>query len=171
VPWVKLDDGFVMHPKITGLSDRAFRTLVFALCFAARFLTDGVVPKHELARFSAAGLRDLLAAGLLEDHGASVQVHDFLDYNRSRAQWEEERRSAAERQAKSRRDRDRTSRRDFDSPVRVRGVPSEHLARARAQEGLPPAPQPPRFRGRCDECGFPVGHDPNCSHVTAGAER
>lgn len=90
--WVKIDDNFPDHPRVVGLSDRAFRTHVAGLCYSAKYLTDGHIPSSALRtigpRKSAQELED---AGLWQktDHGWVVR--DFLDYNPSRADVETER--------------------------------------------------------------------------------
>ena len=42
--WIKLDDNAVDHPKVAGLTDKAFRWWVRGMSYASRFLTDGVLP-------------------------------------------------------------------------------------------------------------------------------
>ena len=80
--WVKLDDGFPHHPKVVGLSDAAVRAYIESLCYAAQYLTDGIVPNPIAAN---GNLRDeLVAAGLWERLENSVRVHDYLVYNPSR---------------------------------------------------------------------------------------
>ena len=80
--WVKLDDGFPHHPKVIGLSDAAVRAYIESLCYAAQYLTDGLVPNPIAAN---GNLRDeLVAAGLWERLENSVRVHDYLVYNPSR---------------------------------------------------------------------------------------
>jgi len=83
VVWVKLDDGFPEHPKVAGLSDDAFRTHVEFLCYCARRLTDGLIPKR-LAE-SQAACQELLDAGVWDrGEDGSVWVHDYLDMNPSK---------------------------------------------------------------------------------------
>ena len=90
--WVKLDDNFPTHPRVVGLSDRTFRTHVTALCYCAKYLTDGHVPTSALRaigpRRSAVELEE---AGLWSktDHG--WMIRDFLDYNPSREDVETQR--------------------------------------------------------------------------------
>ncbi|HEX9640050.1 MAG TPA: hypothetical protein VGB13_01910 [Candidatus Krumholzibacteria bacterium] len=87
--WIKLDDGFAEHPKVIGLSDRAFRLHVAALCYVARNETDGhlplSVPRVLGVRTNPRLLGELLAAGLWKDNGVGGWViNDYLDYNPSR---------------------------------------------------------------------------------------
>lgn len=89
--WARLDDRFSEHPKIIGLSDRAFRLHVTAIVYAARNRTDGHVP-GPLARtwgYPARFVSELLAAGLWEKADGGYLIHDYLEYNPSRADLEE----------------------------------------------------------------------------------
>ena len=49
--WIKIDDSFPDHPKVIGLSDKAFRIHIEGLCYSGRFLTDGLIPMGVAARF------------------------------------------------------------------------------------------------------------------------
>ena len=89
--WVKLDDRFPMHPKVVGISDRAFRYHVIGLCYCAGALTDGRVPFGVVpgGRYVA----ELITAGLweLDQDGDAWFIHDYLLYNPTRAHVEQER--------------------------------------------------------------------------------
>jgi hypothetical protein len=110
--WVKVDDQMPEHPKVVGLSDKAFRSNVEGWCYASRYLTDGELPKAWVGRRAA---RDLIGAGLWhEGHGCGSAdengrpfcisgsgegyvIHDFLRYNPShdeRASERERKRAA-----------------------------------------------------------------------------
>jgi hypothetical protein len=84
VGWVKLDDGFPMHPKVVQLSFEARWAFIESLCYAARYQTDGVIPDAVAANGSVRA--ELLASGLWERLENSVSVHDYLDWNLSRRQ-------------------------------------------------------------------------------------
>jgi hypothetical protein len=105
--WAKFSDDFWCHPKVVGLSDRAFRLHVTAICWSAALETDGAVPRAMLAvlRGTPAAARELEAAGLWEQTAGGWCIHDFLEYNPSRSDLEErrERRSAANRENARRR--------------------------------------------------------------------
>ena len=84
VTWVRLDDRFTDHPKVVGLSDKSFRNFVDGLCYAARHLTDGRIPKAALPR-SKKSVEELVEARLWAlDEDGSVVVHDYLEWNPSR---------------------------------------------------------------------------------------
>lgn len=83
--WVKLDDGFTDHPKVIGLSDRAFRVHVRALCYCARFSPGvGLIPKIALPLMGATKpvVNELVAARLWDvaDSG-EMTIHDFPEFH------------------------------------------------------------------------------------------
>lgn len=97
--WVRIDDQMPDHPKLACLGDLAPLALalqVRALCYAARYLTDGRIPEGVLpqllqgfGRLKPAGVAwpDIMCrAGLWERDGDSYVIHDFLAYNPSRVE-------------------------------------------------------------------------------------
>jgi hypothetical protein len=131
VTWVRLDDSFADHPKLAGLDDRSFRFFVWCLCYSARHLTDGFVSEATLARpfgdHRATKKRDrdrvrmvLVRSGLWHEVEGGIQIHDFLDFNPSRASVLEERQRAAERQARWR-ERQKRKRNAVDNAVTDKG--------------------------------------------------
>lgn len=90
--WVKLDDGFVRHPRMVaaGLNGRAL--FIAGLCYCGAHLTDGMIPKaavRMLAAEAGVGLstaKRLVEVGSWIDRGDDYEVHDFLVYNPARAQ-------------------------------------------------------------------------------------
>ncbi len=105
--WLRLDDNFADHPKVGPLSDFAFRLHVTALCYCTRMATDGAIDYRSplLARSSKVDQRhvvdavnELIVAGLWEIGMAvgTYEIHDFLEYNTSRADREELSRKRAE---------------------------------------------------------------------------
>lgn len=91
--WLRVDDAFTDHPKIAGLSDRAFRAHVEGLVYCARYLTDGQVPRAKGPAPRVA--TELERAGLWSSTKRGWMIHDFLDYNPSRSD------TLAKREAKS----------------------------------------------------------------------
>lgn len=89
--YIRVHDGMPDHPKVEPLSDRAFRVLVETWCWSSRQLQDGRVPLAIWRRRTTARVRqELLDAGLVEELGADgVQMHDYLEHQRSRAQVQE----------------------------------------------------------------------------------
>lgn len=107
MPWVPLDDEFPEHPKNDALSDLAFRLKVAGICYSNRHLTDGLIPADKVPRlvprFKRSALNELLNASHWTYHEsiATYEIHDYLQWNKSRAQIEEE----SERQRKRARKR------------------------------------------------------------------
>lgn len=106
--WARFEDSFPEHPKVVGLSDKAFRLHVSAICYSTRNLTDGIVPPAVIPRLGGNrnAVRELAIAGLWE-HATDIEptgwrIHDFLTYNPSREKVERERQGSLQRQAKSR---------------------------------------------------------------------
>jgi len=107
MPWVKLDDNFVDHPKVSKLSDGAFRVHLSALSYASRNLTDGHVDRHLPRRLTnhlrvASFVRELVESGLWDETDDGYQIHDYLDFQPSRAEILERREKNAERKRRSR---------------------------------------------------------------------
>ena len=92
--WVKIDDGFADHPKVVGLSDKAFRRHITAMCYAARHLTDGHIPPPIAGSDKAT--RELVAAGIWDTNGTGYSIHDYLAYQPTRDEVEERRKARAE---------------------------------------------------------------------------
>jgi hypothetical protein len=96
--WIKLNDNVPRHPKIAGLSHRAFRYWINGLCYASEFLTDGSLPRAFQETVPLQAGRELIASGLWIRHAdGGISIHDYIDHQRSRDQVERERRRNAER--------------------------------------------------------------------------
>lgn len=101
---MKLDDGFWSNPKIMALGNEAAGVYTRMLSYCGQHLTDGHVA-DEVAKLicSKGGVFDKLKdSGLIERNGAGWIVSDFLEFNPSREQVENERRSSRERMRKLR---------------------------------------------------------------------
>jgi hypothetical protein len=87
--WARLDDGFYGHPKVLQAGLAATGLHVLAISYCSRYLTDGHVSTEfvrQTAGRSATKLaRNLVEAGLWECTDRGWIVHDYLDYNPSRA--------------------------------------------------------------------------------------
>src|SRR3990167_4950173 len=103
--WVRIDDGFADHPKIISAGPIAALIQIRSLCYTARHLTDGFIPRsavplltsglehigidyggtHELAIGEQANEIDwpriMILSGLWEENGSGFKIHDYLDYN------------------------------------------------------------------------------------------
>lgn len=88
MPWVRIDEHAMEHPKVAGLPDGAFRLWVVGLSYCQKFLTDGFIADaalRSLRAFSPKRQQELLTAGLWQAADGGVAIHDFLDWNESRA--------------------------------------------------------------------------------------
>jgi hypothetical protein len=112
--WVRLDDLFTDHPKIAAVGAIGAWLQVQALCYANRNLTDGFVPSGVAQSFLARGvIRDddrgvrwtlgehsgmqgadikdvdwpaiMVAARLWEYAPGGFQIHDYLEYQPTKA--------------------------------------------------------------------------------------
>lgn len=92
--WAKFDDLYDDNPKVRrafSLNAQAVSVHVLAITYSARHLTDGRVSEEWLrervphGRQRQAVLRVLVDAGLFDKNGTGYLVHDYLDYNPSRA--------------------------------------------------------------------------------------
>lgn len=86
--WVRLDDAFPEHPKVLALGDdyeAGVALHVRGLCYCARNLTDGHVPAR-MFREDAATIARLVEVGMWHEAEGGFVIHDYLDYNPSRAE-------------------------------------------------------------------------------------
>lgn len=89
-PFITVHDGMPDHPKIEGLSDAAFRLLVTTWCWCNRNRTDGMVKEASWSkRGTPKARRELIAAGLAAEVEDGVQMHDYLEHQRSAAEIDE----------------------------------------------------------------------------------
>jgi len=101
--WIRIDDQMVDHPKIVPLSDAAFRWVHRALSYANRFPADGVLPPAFLDQVPQAVRRDLVTRKVWErGHDGITRIHDYLEYQPSKAEVERQREDAKLRQRKRR---------------------------------------------------------------------
>jgi hypothetical protein len=122
MPYLNTDDGFPEHEKVDVLSDGAFRLHVAAMHFCAKHLTDGLVPVRRVSRlkpdYKRGQLGELLDGELWHKGGEGCGdehcpkgargfyvVHDYLEWNKSKAWWESKRRAEADRIAKWRQEK------------------------------------------------------------------
>jgi hypothetical protein len=97
MPWVNLDENFPEHPKNDSLTDGAFRLHVAGICYSNRHLTDGLIAANKVTRlvprFRQTALKELIDKGLWlrRDSIGCYEIHDYLQWNRSREEIESER--------------------------------------------------------------------------------
>lgn len=98
--WAKLDDSFHSHPKVRAAWNQSTTSIglhMLAIAFAAAYETDGKVPTWFVegvlpkARDRQSAIDALLETGMWSENGAGYAIHDFLDYNPSKAKLEDKR--------------------------------------------------------------------------------
>ena len=115
--WVKIDDQYADHPKVAAVGPLGMALHVAAMCYCAKYLTDGFVPDAILPRLinwdgisvvrngvtnavsNVEVTEEVTDAGLFDKVDGGVMVHDYLMYNPTREQALAERQANAERQA------------------------------------------------------------------------
>ena len=125
--WVKLDDNFPDHPKVDQLSEGAFRLYISSLCYAQKYLTDGLInfdrPPRLMARYRPKYVAELIDSGLWERRGRDYEIHDFTVFNHTRDYWEKKRAKDADRLAAWRAEQARLKEEEeSDEPRSIRGV-------------------------------------------------
>ena len=141
--WVKLDDQFPDHPKIEEVGGDAAWLYVCGLCYCARYLTDGKIPKGRVPRLSDRKnpeklARALVTAGMWFDGVDAYYVHDYLEFNPSREHVEREREKERVRKSRGRSAQGRDERGRVTNVPGV--VPGGHLGGQPG--GVPPVPSP-----------------------------
>jgi hypothetical protein len=127
VPFIRLSDNYIDHPKFLALSDRAFRLWHEGMAFCRKHQTDGLIPLATLQgfRYYRAGAVIELATPYHPDvtalwesiKGVGYQVHKYLYWNLSKEEEQQERDAATSRMRKFRK-----SRRDAKSDAVGDGV-------------------------------------------------
>lgn len=106
--YLLIDDVFAEHPKIEGLSDKAFRLHVTGLLFCARNLTDGRLTDRSVkvvcasANASRKHVVELRDAGLWLAADGGFEIKDYLEHNPKAEVVKKRRADAADRQRRHR---------------------------------------------------------------------
>ncbi len=81
--WVRIHDGALSHPKITGIVDltNPFTLWVWGLSNCQMHLTDGLIVRDAIPRAALPAARNLVKRGLWEPHDVGWKVHNFLKWN------------------------------------------------------------------------------------------
>jgi hypothetical protein len=111
VPWARFDDKFYAHPKTYKLGRLRLPAIglhVLAVTYCCHLLTDGKVPADVVVLLGGTKqLTDaLVRAGMWywSEERNEYLIHDFDEYNKTRAQVEKERAEWRKRQGRSRRE-------------------------------------------------------------------
>lgn len=134
MPWAKFDDRFISHPKVLAAGPLAVALHMRAIIYASQHLTDGVIRRRQLNHIlswdddaddfdgtpprNADLVKRLVHAGLWDEapDGAGWVIHDYLDWQPSRAEAEAlaARRAEAGRKAGQASGASRRAKRDKD---------------------------------------------------------
>lgn len=92
--YIRVDVLLMEHPKIEGLSDKAFRVLMDLWCYCGRNRNDGIVTDKRWKAVPPKVRKELLDAGIADPiHiGGGCVMHDFTGpdgHQRSRKEIEE----------------------------------------------------------------------------------
>lgn len=110
--WVKIDDSFADHPKIASAGPLGMALQVAALCYCNRYLTDGFIPRAmapRLVYFEGFAephdvITRLIEVGIWIEVEGGYRIHDYLEYQPSKADIEatrEQRRKAGAKGGKA----------------------------------------------------------------------
>lgn len=97
MPWGRVDDQHYRHEKVAELHDDLRKGCValfwLSISWCNDRLTDGRVPPGTVRILGGdeAEAEELVRVGLWEKDGRGYRVHDYLDFNKSRVQVQEER--------------------------------------------------------------------------------
>jgi len=162
MPYLNVDDGMDEHPKVDALSDAAFRLLMSGQMYCARKLTDGFIPLAKARRLTVTGndavAAELVRAGLWHDLGAGCHspecikertchaegreghyvVHDYLQWNHSKAWWDKRRAADSERKRKWRATKEAEQNPSGPPPV----TPGHDAGRTTSEDAGLVAPEP-----------------------------
>jgi hypothetical protein len=139
MPWFALDDGFDSHPKVRKAGNAAVGLFVRLGVHATKHLTEGHLDGDIVRDYGTpATVRKLISVGMLHAFGHDCKrceqptedgyvIHDYLDYNKSRAQIEAARENARKRQQKGR-DNAQANRNSRDSHSKLNGNSRENGA-------------------------------------------
>jgi len=105
--YAQLSEHWHAHPKILGVGLDGMGLHAWAMSYSMHRLTDGFVPAGALPNLPRlqAALKVLLQVGLFERTEGGYRIHDYLQWQPSRAELEAARARAAQRQARLRRER------------------------------------------------------------------
>lgn len=81
--WLRIDDGFSRHPKVTALNHRDRWAWVDILCYCARYKTGGFLPENIREHVPGASdrlLEQCVALELVDETEDGLRIHDWEEY-------------------------------------------------------------------------------------------
>jgi len=86
--WVRVETRFISHPKVLEIGPLGEALWLRGLCYAGEQLTDGFVPASFLKRMADMKAltiaKRLVDVGLWQERDGGYQIHDYLEWQRSR---------------------------------------------------------------------------------------
>ena len=84
----RLDQGWHVHPRVLSLGLPAMGLHAWSISYCDHAQSDGFIPTGAWPALPGAGaaVKTLLAHGLWERCDGGFRLHDYLDYNRSKAE-------------------------------------------------------------------------------------
>lgn len=81
--WVRIHDGALSHPKITGLINLRdpFTLWIWGLTHCQMHLTDGIIVRDAVPKHALKAAAELVRRHLWELHDLGWKVHDYLGWN------------------------------------------------------------------------------------------
>lgn len=97
--WVRIHDGALSHPKLLKIFNprNPFDLWVWGLSYVHTHLTDGVIPEQALPRTTKTAITRLIELRLWSPHQDGYAIHDYLQWNTSKADVFDKRTQAKER--------------------------------------------------------------------------
>lgn len=98
--WIWLSDNYIDHPKFLALSDAGFRLWHEGMAYCRRHETDGIITNLALEGFRSSHSPRVvkeLTASLWDVRVDGYLVHDYLDWNLSKAELTRKRKEGKER--------------------------------------------------------------------------
>lgn len=139
MPWFRIDEKAMEHPKVALLPDGTFRLWVQGLAHCQKFLTDGRIDRGSLRllrAFSPKRESELVAARLWVDAGSDgVSVHDYLQWNESRDQVLRAREMSRNRVRRNRGQSNAVTPREQVANATVLSVPVVTSEKGKTEEG------------------------------------
>lgn len=109
MPWVKIDEAFPRHPKVAAAGPIGMALQIAALCYSNEYLTDGFIPKRIAKTLldldgiamhcwsngifgngedatAELVIQDVINAGLWIEEDGGYRIHDYHDFQPSKAE-------------------------------------------------------------------------------------
>lgn len=180
--WVRIDEEFARHPKVLEAGPLGMAMQISALCYCNQYLTDGFVPHSVvpgLLSFDGLGMRmwkgeligggedatwelvvqDMVRSGLWTEVPGGYEIHDFHDYQPSKAEVLELREARKE-----------AGRKGGLAKAKAHAKQTASKRSSKTEAKLYPAPVPVPYinpGAKCADCGqtLGMGHLESCPRM------